>query len=221
MAQPLLTMTQTLSVLHADWFDALYYAAPFLRGQTRTIALETELRLGDPASPWIGRWEIIKPGGAVPNTLRLYVNIRSDLPRIERIEMNLTLVSLAAWYLRWGTFGDASEERLALCKQLGCWPEVLNVPATRWRLLHASRDLATLPYADLESRKRCVICPGRIATGASAAEEYPEDRAASVRFDLHGTCWKYLHHTLAPQLRAARAERAAQAPNKTLTFHDI
>lgn len=210
-----MTPTPPLSPLQLDWFNALHFALPVLRSEVRTLATDVHLSEGDPREVWLGRWEVIRPPGfGESRQLVLRVNIDPDLPEIERIEMNLSLISQAAWFFRIGNLGETNEDRQALAKSLGCWHENLNRPNVRWRKLGMDTDTSELRYARLETRLRCSICPSTIATGSSAFDcaTQPDEinLPNSNRKDLHYECWKYLHHVLAPQIRAARESRKEQ-----------
>lgn len=203
-----------LSSLQLDWLNALHYALPVLRSEVRTLATDVAILPGDPKQVWLGSWEVIRPAGfGEPRTLALAVHIDPALPEIERIEMNLALVSNAAWFFRYGTLGEPSELRHDLCKRLGCFHTNINRPRPRWLQLAMHTNTDELPYARLETRLRCPICPSTIATGASAFDcaTQPDEINApnSTRRDIHYECWKYLHHTLAPQIRAMREARSA------------
>lgn len=176
-----------------DYLDALRYAKPLLGSAVSELVTQVDLEYGNYLSIRIATFEVV-PQAFKPSRLKITLNVPRLLPRIERIEMNLCIISYAYWQLVMGRMGQKEPARHRLCRGLGCDPSLHNDVAERWRRLDFAGD--SLPYVELEDRPECIACKTIIATGTgSTGKGMPP---------AHTGCIKYLKHVLVPAIREVR-----------------
>lgn len=133
------------------------------------------------------------------------------LPEIEQREVMLWFIVVAceAYQLK-----GKWTSRVDLASQLGCLARNTRTISERWRMLAITRDVSQLPYSALESRPVCVVCSGRVATGAGwkpGESGYDTNVYGDYRPDVHHECKQYALRVIMPKLRARQAAaRAAE-----------
>lgn len=125
----------------------------------------------------------------------------ADLHQVERVEGLLYAAVVADEWIRHHNQIDQwspSEQVHQFCISVGCLSQNEPDMRERWRKLHAVRHWATLPVVLAhESRPKCKICSGPVATGHE-------------RSNCHDECLRYAHMILLPAVRIAQAEKRAR-----------
>lgn len=198
----------TTSQLTLDYLDALTFLRPRVQSITALLPIEpgiVELEPGDPSDPFVATFD--KQSKRAGKVHVVTVNINPDLPRIERVEMNIW-IAVNVWYAEQiGSYQrTTAADFLDMCKSVGCSPSRVNDPRERWRRLGINHHYNQIPVTVLEDRPRCKVCPGFVATGAGAITFENKVTGNNLyRSDIHESCLRFAHEVLLPALEMQRA----------------